>query len=482
MLARLPTGDALPSSGFGFEIPLGDPLALSEAAATWQQLGAALDSHGQTLSAAGQITLAGGGWSGPAAGDYAGFLERLIAVLTNNVESCAQANGALTRLASDLQSAQQATSAAMADCLAAQAEQTSQQQAADEAAQASEQAHQKALAAVHPAALAHYTAEANAAAQAQQTAQAAADAAGSALSHAARQGQEAWRGYQSSAAAAARSLADAGSRLRHPDHDPGLLDAVLTWVGHVNDLSGAGATGLVKGYDAAIAVAGRKLAAESTQVLGDSEALAAIRDGLPIAGVDGVGPDPAFNLAENARTLADSPITKVLTAGPSEEAVGVLGKVPYLGYLLTGVDMYMNRDRGVGSAVIEPLGNLALGTAVTEVSGSVVAGGIAAAADGTGTLATVLGAATFVPGVGEAVIVGGIAVGVVAGADWIYEHPGEALHGIEDAGKALGDFGEAVGRTVAHDAEAVAGTVAHGAEGAWHTATHVVHDLEPWNW
>jgi hypothetical protein len=178
--------------------------------------------------------------------------------------------------------------------------------------------------------------------------------------------------------------------------------------------------------------------------------------------------DGLFERAANAQAMADSPLTKVLTASLPEDSFPILSRVPFLAAGLTAADMIMDRNDGVGKAVVEPVGNLVAGTVITEASAPVVAAGITSLTAEGGALAA-LGTTAVIPGVGEVVIVGALAVGgtylLDKGVTWVWDNGGahvasEAWHGIE--GGADWTYHEG-GQLV-------------------HSAGTVVHDLEPWHW
>ncbi len=204
---------------------------------------------------------------------------------------------------------------------------------------------------------------------------------------------------------------------------------MFTWLGHANDFGGAGSTSWVEQYDAQLSIAERRMFEDITKVLGDPRAVNAILGGNPTPLIDAVGSDPAWDVTANAASRAGNPLVRFLSAGPSEDAVGVLGKVPYLAYGMTAADMILNRNEGMGKSVVEPLGNLAVGTAITE--GTTAALGAAAAGDG--AIAALAGT-LCVPGVGEVVIVGAAAVlgtyAVDKGAEWVWEHRAEIGHAV----------------------------------------------------
>ncbi|HEY2771969.1 MAG TPA: hypothetical protein VGI87_15445 [Solirubrobacteraceae bacterium] len=491
-------------SSFGFEVPQGDPGALMAASTAWRRLGVALVNEGEAVTNGARAALAAGGWEGPASGAFAGSAEKLISAFTTDADACGKASSALEQLSHALQHAQQVARQALADCATLQQTAETHQRAANEAGNAADAAQQRAAAAAHPAVAAQAQHEATQALQRQTSEGTAAFQASEQLVGVQTRGQQAVAAYEQEARTIIGQLNAAAGELEGGEQvESGWAEPVLTWVGHVNDFSGAGAVGLIKGYDSALAIAGAKLADEAQTALGDPQAVASILNGKPPAAFDGAE-DPTWNVTENAGKLANNPLTKTLTAGPSEEKFGVLGKVPYLAYGLTALDMYQNRDEGVGKAVVEPLGNLAVSTALTEGSSAVVAPaiaeGAATLAAGDGALAALAGTA-FVPGVGEVVIVGAIAVGgtylVDKGAEWVWDHRaaiGHALatagtatvHGLETAGTATVHGLETAGTATVHGLESAGSATVHGLESAGSTVAHgvstAVHDAEPWNW
>jgi hypothetical protein len=155
--------------------------------------------------------------------------------------------------------------------------------------------------------------------------------------------------------------------------------------------------------------------------------------------------------------------------------------------------MYQERNEGVGKAVVEPLGNLAVSTALAEGTSSVaapmIAEGAASLAMGDGALAALAGTA-FVPGVGEVVIVGAVAVlgtyAVDKGVEYLWDHRAAIGHALQTAGTATVHGLETAGTATLHGLEDAGSATVHGLESAGstvaHTTSHVVHDIEPWNW
>jgi uncharacterized protein YukE len=458
-------------SGFGFEVPQGDPGALTAASSSWRQLGIALVNEGEAVTSAARMTLGAGGWQGPASEAFVGTNERLISAFTADAEACGHASEALTKLAQALEHAQQVARQALADCGSAQDAVNAHKQAAADAGNTAQSAEQQAATAVHPPTVAALRQQADQARQQQTAASNAASLASGDLMAAQSRGQQAVDAYDQVARAVAASLNAAAGELEGAQEvGEGWAKPVIEWLGHVNDFSGAGAVGLIKGYDSALAVAGAKLASETESVLNDPAAVSSILGGKPPAAFDGAN-DPVWDVTENAGTAANNPVTRALTAGPSEESFGLLGKVPYLAYGVTALDMYQERNEGVGKSVVEPLGNLAVSTGLAEGTSAVVAPaiaeGAATLAAGDGALAVVAGTA-FVPGVGEVVIVGAVAVlgtyAVDKGVQYLWDHRAAIGHGLETAGTATVHGLEDAGSTIAH------------------TTSTVVHDAEPWHW
>jgi uncharacterized protein YukE len=491
-------------SAFGFEVPQGDPGALTAASTSWRRLGLALINEGEAVAAGAQTTLGSAGWQGPASGAFADNSERLIKAFTADADACGRAATALSKLSDALAHAQQVARQALADCGSAQGAVNSHQQAASDAGKAAQAADEQAASAVHPTSRAAFQQQADQARQQQTAANDAASQASDQLMAAQSRGQQAVTAYEHEAQAIAATLNAAAAELQGAEEvGEGWAKPLITWLGHANDFGGAGAVGLIKGYNAALAVAAGKLDSEISGVLGDDEAIASIMGGQTPAAFEGVR-DPVWDLTKNAGEAAGNPLTRALTAGPSEESFGVLGKVPYLAYGLTALDMYQERNEGVGKAVVEPLGNLAISTGIAEGTSAVVApaiaSGAATLAAGDGALAAIAGTA-FVPGVGEVVIVGAaVVVGTYLadkGIEYVWDHRaaiGHALqtagtatvHGLETAGTATVHGLETAGVATAHGLETAGSATVHGLESAGstvvHTTSHVVHDIEPWNW
>jgi uncharacterized protein YukE len=480
-------------SAFGFEIPQGDPGALTAASTSWRRLGLALVNEGEAVAGAARTTLGAAGWQGLASEAFAGSSERLIGAFTADADACGRAATALSKLADALTHVQQVARQALADCGRSQGAVNTHQQAATDAGNAAQAADEQAAGAVHPPTRTAFQQQADQARQQQTEANNAANLASDQLMAAQTRGQQAVTAYEHEAQTIATALnAAAGELEGAQDVEEGWAKQVITWLGHANDFGGAGAVGLIKGYDSALAVAAAKLDKELTSVLGDENAIAAIRNGEPVTAFDGAK-DPVWDLTKNSGEAAGNPLTRALSAGPSEDTFGFLGKVPYLAYGMTALDMYEERNEGVGKAVVEPLGNLAVSTALAEGTSSVaapmIAEGAASLAMGDGALAALAGTAV-IPGVGEVVIVGTVAVvGTILidkGAEYVWAHRAAIGHALQTAGTATVHGLETAGTATVHGLETAGTSTVHGLESAGstvaHTASHVVHDVEPWHW
>ncbi len=477
---RLP---AAGGAGFGFEVPTGDPVALHGAATAFTALGMALIDQGAAVATASETVLGAGGWSGPAASSFAGRSEEIIGIFKGNAAACHTASSVLNTLSHELEAAQQAARQALADCQTSQTALIGHQNDALQAGQQAQTLRTQAATTTNPVTHSTLSQQATSAEQAQSHATAAADRAQGDLTGAQNRGQSAVSTYESQAQAAVAELQAVTAQFKPApkEAESAWADSLVTWTGHANDFFAAGAVGLIRGYDQAIAVAAKGLISEAQDYLSNPEMAQEVYAafGPQFAGQL----DPRLQRALSAQSLADSPVTKVLTAGLNEDKFGVLGKVPYLGWALTGLDMYMNRNKGLGTGVVEPLGNLALGTATTEVAAPMVATGVETVAGslaaGDGLVAALAGSAA-IPGVGEVVIVGAVTVGVVYGADKLGEYVWEHR-------QAIGHFFEGVGQGAVNDFH----SAVNWADNTYHaiansapvrTAEHVVHDLEPWNW
>jgi hypothetical protein len=204
-------------SGFGFNVPQGDPGAIEGAASAVRSLGHAMTQQGHALRAAAGVALdTDGGWRGSASSAYAEISSHVAGVFGGDAGECESAAGALQTLAHELAHAQSVTKQALADCIRLQGEVTRQQGIAVTARlQAQAATARAASAAAHPATIAAFTHEAHVAGQQQSDAQQAAARAEGELKAAQMRGQLAYETYE-------RVARDAGSRLT------GAADAMRT--------------------------------------------------------------------------------------------------------------------------------------------------------------------------------------------------------------------------------------------------------------
>jgi hypothetical protein len=131
-------------TGYGFEVPQGNPGEIEAAARGVKRVGGAFTMQAQSIRVAAQTALeADGGWRGSASGMFTEYVGRLIRTLSANGEVCDAAAGALSQLSQALSHAQAVTRQALADCVTYN------------------DAHTKAMSDVHTATVAHQTAVQN---------------------------------------------------------------------------------------------------------------------------------------------------------------------------------------------------------------------------------------------------------------------------------------------------------------------------------
>jgi len=131
-------------TGYGFEVPQGDPGAIESAAQGVKRIGGAFAEQATSLGVAAQVAVgADGGWHGAASGAFAEYVGRFARTLRANAEVCDGAAGALAQLSRALSHAQAVTRQALADC------------------DTYNDAHTKALGDVQTATVAHQTAVQN---------------------------------------------------------------------------------------------------------------------------------------------------------------------------------------------------------------------------------------------------------------------------------------------------------------------------------
>lgn len=224
-------GDPLEGfTGFGFDIPQGDPGAIAAAGRDISQVGLAFEQQGRSLAAGARIAVdADGGWSGTASGAYASASGRLSSTLHGNAAACRDAAKALQTLSTALSHAQSVTKQALADCEKAHGEIVRQQGIADEAGQQAMRASEAATSpGVHPGVAASLNHEAHVAGQASLAASAAVGRAQTALDHAKTRGHNAYQSYMHEAQGLRGQIASAAGELRTAQSVGGPVDIPIT--------------------------------------------------------------------------------------------------------------------------------------------------------------------------------------------------------------------------------------------------------------
>ncbi len=202
-------------TGFGFNIPQGDPGEIEAAARSARALGQAMAEQARALRAAAGVALeADGGWRGSASAAYAEISGHVEGVFGANAGECEQAAGALGQLAQELSHAQAVTKQALAECERSQAEMTRQQGLATTASAEAEGAAKAIAMTPHPAAASALHSQLSSAQQAATNAQNAAGAAERALKAAQHKGQAAYESYERAAHAAASRISAAAYAIR----------------------------------------------------------------------------------------------------------------------------------------------------------------------------------------------------------------------------------------------------------------------------
>jgi hypothetical protein len=208
------------ATGFGFDIPQGDPGQAAAAAADLRRLAAVLEGQGRTLAVAARAALGGGEWGGAAADAYASYSGHLLRICSANAATSEDAAAALSSFAAQLQHAEAATRQALADCERYQSELTEQQAKADSAAEDARIASQLASSLPHPA-RADFDRQASEAQQRQVAAATASTAAEAGLDAAKARGSQAFDAYQDDARAVASRLQSMAADMRVAPALPG---------------------------------------------------------------------------------------------------------------------------------------------------------------------------------------------------------------------------------------------------------------------
>jgi hypothetical protein len=204
-------------TGFGFNIPLGDPGAIEAAAKTMRTMGDGFHNQARSIKAAAGVAVSGdGGWKGSASAAFADFAGHLMNVLTGNGTACHSAATAISQLGQALSHAQTVTKQALSDCEKFSTEVTTQQGLANDAATAETTANQNAANATHPATVQAYNHQASVAHSDKVTAQNAVTTAQGNLKAAEKRGHDADQTYQQEAAKLSATIGSAASELRSP--------------------------------------------------------------------------------------------------------------------------------------------------------------------------------------------------------------------------------------------------------------------------
>jgi hypothetical protein len=206
-------------TGFGFNIPLGDPGSIESAARSVRSMGDSFHDQARSIRVGARVAVDGdGGWKGSASAAFATYATHLISVLTSNGNACHTAATAISQLGQALSHAQKVTQQALSDCEKASTEITTQQGLANDAATAENTANHNAASAVHPAAIQAYNHQASVAHSDKVTAQNAVTTAQGALKDAEKRGQDAYQTYEQDAAKLATTIGSAATELRSPPH------------------------------------------------------------------------------------------------------------------------------------------------------------------------------------------------------------------------------------------------------------------------
>jgi hypothetical protein len=204
-------------TGFGFNIPLGDPAAIDSAATDMQTMGDGFHDQARSIRVAASVAVEGdGGWKGSASAAFADFASHLINVMNGNATACHSAAKAISQLGHALSHAQKVTQQALGDCEKFSTEVTTQQGLANDAATAEQNANQNAANATHPSVIQTYSHQASVAHDDKVTAQNAVTTAQGNLKDAEKRGHDAEQTYQQEAAKLSTAIGNAASELRSP--------------------------------------------------------------------------------------------------------------------------------------------------------------------------------------------------------------------------------------------------------------------------
>ena len=204
-------------TGFGFNIPLGDPGAIESAATDMRTMGDGFHDQARSIRVAASVAVEGdGGWKGSASAAFADFASHLINVMNGNATACHSAAKSISQLGHALSHAQKVTQQALSDCEKFSTEITTQQGLADDAATAERNASQSAANATHPTVAQTFNHQASVARDDKVTAQNSVTTTQGNLKDAEKRGHDAEQTYQQEATKLSTAIGSAASELRSP--------------------------------------------------------------------------------------------------------------------------------------------------------------------------------------------------------------------------------------------------------------------------
>lgn len=202
-------------TGYGFNIPLGDPGAIESAASSARRLGQAFTDQARSVNVAARVAGdAAGGWRGEASSAFAGYSGTLVSTLSSNAGACERAATALSRLGQALGHAQQVTRKARSDCEHWEQEIRRHQEAAGTATQEAAAARQAAGSTPHPPTQQAFLRQAGDFEHQASVAAAAVTAAEGELNAAKQRGHSAYTTYEHEAQALASAISGAAGELK----------------------------------------------------------------------------------------------------------------------------------------------------------------------------------------------------------------------------------------------------------------------------
>jgi hypothetical protein len=202
-------------TGYGFNIPQGDPGAIEAAGGAIGRVGTAFEQQGRSLNSAAKVAVdADGGWTGTASGAYSTASSHIVSALSANATACSHGATALQKLSTALSHAQSLTRKALTDCEAAHKEIVTQQGIATRASQAADGATTSAANAVHPSTVTAFQHQATVFRQEAGDAQTRIGDAQTALEHAETRGKHAYETYTHEAQALRGRIQAAAGQLR----------------------------------------------------------------------------------------------------------------------------------------------------------------------------------------------------------------------------------------------------------------------------